>query len=128
MFGVSLPELIIVFVVALVVLGPEKLPEIARMLGKLTGEFRKHSNELRREFYNSVYTPSNDLRTRIGTEVQQLRSVTNLSTPPTQPQVRTDTCESSTAVPGAQQSPSTAPSATGIEKSTENTHVEEKKH
>ncbi len=79
MFGVSFFELIVIFGVALIVFGPEKLPEIARTLGKVTGELSKHTNALRREFYNSVYTPAEDLRARINTETRELRSVSNIS-------------------------------------------------
>src|SRR3981189_2650047 len=43
----SMPHLIVLFVVALVIFGPEKLPELARMLGKATGEFRKMTNDFR---------------------------------------------------------------------------------
>lgn len=46
----SIPHLIIVFVVALVVFGPEKLPELARNVGKLMGEFRKATGDLRSTF------------------------------------------------------------------------------
>lgn len=48
MFSIS--HLIIVFVVALVVFGPEKLPELARNVGKLMGEFRKATGDLRSTF------------------------------------------------------------------------------
>jgi TatA/E family protein of Tat protein translocase len=43
----SLPHLVVLFVVALIIFGPEKLPELARMLGKATGEFRKMTNDFR---------------------------------------------------------------------------------
>ncbi len=46
----SLPHLIIVFLVALVVFGPEKLPELARNLGKFMGEFRRMSGEFKSTF------------------------------------------------------------------------------
>jgi TatA/E family protein of Tat protein translocase len=46
----SIPHLIIIFVVALVVFGPEKLPELARNLGKVMAEFRKATGELRGTF------------------------------------------------------------------------------
>jgi sec-independent protein translocase protein TatB len=46
----SIPHLIIVFVVALVVFGPEKLPELARNLGKIMGEFRRATGDLRSTF------------------------------------------------------------------------------
>lgn len=43
----SLPHLIVIFVIALMVFGPQKLPELARMLGKATAEFRKMTNDFR---------------------------------------------------------------------------------
>jgi TatA/E family protein of Tat protein translocase len=46
----SIPHLIIVFIVALVVFGPEKLPELARNLGKIMGEFRRATGDLRSTF------------------------------------------------------------------------------
>jgi sec-independent protein translocase protein TatA len=47
MGSVGVPELIIIFVVALIVFGPRKLPELGRFLGKGLAEFRRASNELR---------------------------------------------------------------------------------
>jgi len=58
MFGISFLELVIIGVVILIVFGPEKLPEMARTLGRMLGELRKSSDALRREFYNSVYKPA----------------------------------------------------------------------
>jgi len=42
-----MPELIIIFVIALIIFGPRKLPELGRSLGKSLAEFKKASNELR---------------------------------------------------------------------------------
>src|SRR5690606_8483292 len=47
MMGIGTPELIIIFVVALIVFGPRKLPELGRSLGKSLSEFKRASNELR---------------------------------------------------------------------------------
>ena len=48
MFGsIGMPELIIIFVIALVIFGPRKLPELGRSLGRSLSEFKKASNELR---------------------------------------------------------------------------------
>jgi TatA/E family protein of Tat protein translocase len=46
----SVPHLIIIFVVALIVFGPQKLPELARNLGKIMAEFRKATGDLRSTF------------------------------------------------------------------------------
>ncbi len=43
----SLPHLVIIFLVALVVLGPEKLPEVARTLGKMMAQFRRVTGDFR---------------------------------------------------------------------------------
>lgn len=50
MFGIGMTELLVIFVVALLVLGPKRLPEIARSLGRGLAEFRRASTDMRREF------------------------------------------------------------------------------
>jgi sec-independent protein translocase protein TatA len=44
---IGVPELIVIFVIALIVFGPKKLPELGKSLGKGLSEFRKASNDLR---------------------------------------------------------------------------------
>lgn len=50
MFGVSTPELLIILGVALVILGPQKLPDLAKALGRAVGEFRKATSEIKETF------------------------------------------------------------------------------
>jgi TatA/E family protein of Tat protein translocase len=64
------PELIIIFVVALLVFGPRKLPELGRSLGKGLSEFKRASN---------------DLRQTLDDEIRDEERRTALTTPPSTP-------------------------------------------
>ncbi len=49
MFGVGTSELLVIFLVALLVIGPSKLPDIAKALGKALAEFRRVSSDVQRQ-------------------------------------------------------------------------------
>ena len=53
MFGVGPEELMLVALLALLVLGPERLPKVMRDMGRLVGDLRRTSDELRDEFLNA---------------------------------------------------------------------------
>jgi TatA/E family protein of Tat protein translocase len=56
MFGsLGLPELLLIFGVALIVFGPRRLPEIGRTLGKALGEFKKASDDLKNTIEREVH-------------------------------------------------------------------------
>jgi Tat protein translocase TatB subunit len=50
MFGIGMTELLVIFVIGLLVLGPKRLPELARSLGRTLAEFRRASTDLRQDF------------------------------------------------------------------------------
>ena len=54
---------------ALLFFGPEKLPEIAQKLGKIFGSLKKNSDAVRREFYNSVYSPAREIQNDVRREL-----------------------------------------------------------
>ena len=55
MFGsLGMPELIVIFVIALIIFGPRKLPELGKSLGRSLNEFKRASNELRNTLEEEV--------------------------------------------------------------------------
>ncbi len=54
MFGIGTQELIVIFLVALIFLGPKKIPEIAKSLGKALREFRNASSDLKEEIEKEI--------------------------------------------------------------------------
>jgi sec-independent protein translocase protein TatB len=47
MFGIGMPELLLILVIALIILGPKKLPDLAKSLGRAMREFKKATNEFK---------------------------------------------------------------------------------
>jgi sec-independent protein translocase protein TatB len=79
----SIPHLIIIFVVALVVFGPEKLPELARNLGKVMAEFRRATGDLRSTFEGHMRDLEREADTRrIGGSTSVSGTLTAVPTPP----------------------------------------------
>jgi TatA/E family protein of Tat protein translocase len=57
MFGLGFTEILVILVVALLVFGPDRLPELARNLGKGLAEFRRASSDLRRSVMEATEEP-----------------------------------------------------------------------
>lgn len=56
MFGIGLPELVMILVLGLLVLGPKRLPEVARVLGRLYGQLRRASDDFQRTIRQDLET------------------------------------------------------------------------
>jgi Tat protein translocase TatB subunit len=87
MFGtLGGPELFLIFVVALIVFGPRKLPEIGKSLGKMMGEFRRASNEFRSTIESEV-------------EAEKIRDAMRIEPPKVEPVAPPPAGTSSTSAP-----------------------------
>ncbi len=51
MFGMGLPEIILIIAIALVVIGPKKIPSMAKALGRAMGEFKKATSEIKESMH-----------------------------------------------------------------------------
>ncbi len=69
MFGIGLPELLIILAVALIVVGPEKLPELAKTLAKTLTQLKHGAEELKQEFKEK--TNSQELLEEMSTTFQE---------------------------------------------------------
>jgi sec-independent protein translocase protein TatA len=80
MFGMGIGELLVIFVIALVVFGPKRLPEIGRSVGRALAEFKKASQE----FQDSIQQEMREAEKQVNTE--EIKKLTSLEEPqPTVP-------------------------------------------
>jgi sec-independent protein translocase protein TatA len=79
-FGIGLPELLVIFGVALLIFGPKKLPEIGRSLGKTLKGFQEASKEFQDEFKKEAQKIEETVSMNAQLESAQETEVNNVTT------------------------------------------------
>ena len=104
MFNLQGSEIIFLVLIALLVLGPEKLPDAIRKFGRVYGEFRKMANGFQGEIRSALDEPMRELQKT----ADMVRNAANFDAAPTKPV----TASVNPAAPAASAAPTTAPATT----------------
>ena len=103
-FGIGLPEMALIFVIALLIFGPKKLPEIGRSLGKAIRSFQEASSEFQNEFKREAEKVENTIKMQARLEAADGEG----AAPPTDPGATTtaEPAEASEEAPARESSSS----------------------
>lgn len=115
MFDIAFSEFVIIFLVALVVIGPERLPGVARTAGRLWGRMQRYMNRIRNDIANDMaIEEASRLRDSAGKEIAAIgQSVLDARLTAEQKIVQTRHDKSPSAASDAQGAPAQSSAASG---------------
>ncbi len=70
MFNIGLPELIIIFAIILIVLGPKRLPEFTRSVGRLIGDLKRSADDIKSELTREIINAKEEAG-KLGEEIEK---------------------------------------------------------
>lgn len=120
MFNLTGSELVVILLIALVVLGPEKLPEAIRRVGRIYAELRKMSSGFQEEFTSAIREPLDEVRSTTQMVTKSLDFTAEAPTDERPPDKSEGESTGDPAAPGADP-PSPEPPARGDDTSTSGT-------
>jgi len=105
MFGIGMPEMILILAVALIVFGPKKLPELAKSMGRALGEFKRATSDLKESI--QAETGLDEVRKSLRETDQELRKSVSMIGQPAVGEAEAET--GSTATPAGEAASENAP-------------------
>ncbi|MFK5951729.1 MAG: twin-arginine translocase TatA/TatE family subunit, partial [Desulfobacterium sp.] len=79
MFGLGMPEILLILAIALMVIGPKKLPDLAKTLGRAMGEFKKAAQDFKQSI--DVESTVNEFKAPIKSVTDDLKAATDAMNP-----------------------------------------------
>jgi TatA/E family protein of Tat protein translocase len=110
MFGIGMPEMILILAIALIVIGPKKLPDLAKSLGRAMNEFKRATREIKESIdvdddLKDVKKSFDDLQTDLKTSINPLQSGSAESTDKSAKADQSDAAAPAEKPPAAPESP-----------------------
>lgn len=107
MFGMGMPEILLILAVALIVIGPKKLPDLAKSLGRAMGEFKRATNDFKETM--DIDSQLTEVRKTFDEMNDDVRKKFDQATAPDPPELKTGSPETPEAPPPAGGTPTEGP-------------------